>query len=204
MKKFIFLLFYFVHFVGMSQEKPVTVKSLAKNNELIFTAVNTASVTQELTLTLTKSKGIKGYDKPIKTTLAPGANKTIATFPLEGAYSYAYNTNYKEAPTTQEIGNRSNALKQHTLKELSQIKEGIVVFDKTDCPRCQMSTAYLLDNDIDFKLLNITDNPKNKKLMWDLLKAEGVTNNITTPVFLVNGQLSYSHDNLREFLSGLK
>ena len=70
---------------------------------------------------------------------------------------------------------------------------------------------YLIKNKREFHLkmsktsteVIITDNKKNHKLMWDLLEAQGVTGTINTPVILVEGELSWSHEDLPAFLKSL-
>lgn len=198
------LLFLCILSTIAAQEKPITFKIAKQQEALVFTCTNTSKVTQEVTLTLTKKKGLEGYTRPIIKKVSPNTMMEFAVFPITGAYSYSYKTAWKENRTTQEQATITAAKKEKLLKDLSKINTGIVVFDNSDCPRCQRSTSYLLDNNIDFKLLNVTDNKENNRLMWDLLKAEGVEGTILTPVFLVDGKLSWSHEDLKGFLKGLK
>ncbi|MBD0850446.1 hypothetical protein [Maribacter arenosus] len=58
----------------------------------------------------------------------------------------------------------------------------------------------MLNNDIGFKLLDTTSDEKNQILMWDLLRLEKPElKNVTMPVVLVNGQISYDIENLKRF-----
>lgn len=154
-----------------AQEKTIIFKAVKQQEALLFRCTNTSKVTQEVTLTLTKKEGLKGYTKPITKKVAPHTSMEFARFPIVGAYSYSYTTSWQENRTTQEQATITAAKKEKLLKDLSKINTGIVVFDNSDCPRCQRSTSFLLDNNIDFKLLNVTDSKENNRLMWDLLKA---------------------------------
>ncbi len=188
-----------------AQSKPITFKVSEADSKLVFICTNNSTTSYDVTLTLTKKKGLSGYTKPITKKVTPETNLVFASLPIKGSYSYSYKTSYKTSKKTKkELQDIAHTKKEALLKDLSKINTGIVVFDKSDCPRCQRSTAYLVENNIKFKLLNITDNKENKELMWSLLRAEGVTKNIVTPVFLVDGKLSHSHEDLNTFLESLK
>jgi glutaredoxin len=190
-----------------AQNQPVKIEATEQDQKLVFICTNNSAITQEVTITLTQRKGLRGYTRPITKRVAPSTTTTLASFTIAGAYNYKYSTSWKEVPNIKEQQVRKEVIAARTkgkiLRDLSKINTGIVIFDNTDCPRCQRSTAYLLDNNVPFKLLNITDNKKNHKLMWDLLEAQGVTGTINTPVILVEGELSWSHEDLPAFLKSL-
>lgn len=188
-----------------SQSKPITINASKENNTLVFICSNSSNTSYDVTLTLTKKKGLRGYTRPITKKVAPKTNLIFASLPIQGPYSYSYSTSYKKSKKTKkELQDIAQQKKEAILKDLSKINTGIVVFDKSDCPRCQRATAYLLDNNIKFKLLDVSSNNENNRLMWSLLRAEGVTKEILTPVFLVDGKLSYSHEDLNGFLESLQ
>lgn len=202
--KIITTLFFLTTLTITAQVKPVTFKAEKRENAIVFTCTNATQATQEVTLTLTEKKGLRGYTRPLIKKVAPKTTMIFATFPIAGAYSYAFTSSWKEMRTPKELEAIATTKKEKVLQDISKINTGIVIFDKTDCARCQRATAYLLDNNINFKLLNITDNATHNTLMWDLLRAQGVTKNVTTPVFLIEGQLTWGHENLDGFLEGLK
>lgn len=107
----------------------------------------------------------------------------------------------KTENTKRKVGLPRN---QFLLRDLSQVNKGIVVFDKTDCPRCSRTTAYLYENNIPFKIVDVTRNNKGKELMQTLVREDGNKGKFTTPVILINGKISYSHKNLEAFLTNLK
>ena len=45
---------------------------------------------------------------------------------------------------------------------------------------------------------------KNKALLTRLLKQQGGVSNYTYPVFMIDGKLTHSHEQLQEFLNELK
>ena len=54
-------------------------------------------------------------------------------------------------------------------------------------------------------MINITQNEDGNRKMWEMIKAENPNaGRLTMPVILVDGEISYSHKNLMEFVEGLK
>lgn len=205
MKLLIFITL-FLPSVLMAQNKVIEVKEEAKGNKLFLFCENNASSTQEVTLTLSKLKGIKGYSKPIKKTVAANTKELFAKLTIKGEYSYAYSTRNKSVMTKADIAKKEEKLKNYQYKKGTNINEGIVVFSRNGCVRCNKTTSYLLDNNIDFKYINISDkkNSKKKQIMLSKLMESGfLGGNLIFPVVMIDGVISYSHANLKEFLSGL-
>ena len=94
------------------------------------------------------------------------------------------------------------------MHNFSKINEGIVIFDNVECNRCNKSTSYMLDNNINFKIVDISPteaNAKNRDFMQKVIKEKD--KNLTqyiTPIFIVNGKMSHSHQDLDAFLKSLK
>ena len=191
-----------------AQTKTVECESVKEGNKLSFFFFFNSNVNQDVTFFLSKLKGIKGYTKPIKKRIAPNSKKLFLTVTLNGEYSYSSSYTFNPFYTKSDIAAKNEKLKQHQLDKGVDINKGIVVFSKDDCSRCHRTSSYLLDNNIDFSFINISDKnqPENKKLMWSLLKKNGYTKNsgVTMPVVLVDGKISYSHDDLLQFLKTLK
>ena len=79
-----------------------------------------------------------------------------------------------------------------------------MIFEKTDCGRCQTTMTYLNAKNKPYAKLNITDNPMYNQLMWELLELNGyLGDTVKTPVILVNGAISFSHEDLEGFLEQL-
>jgi len=92
----------------------------------------------------------------------------------------------------------------HTLTDLTKIGEGVVVFTKTDCSRCEEVLTYLEENGRDYKTLNITESDQNAAIMWQLLETVGYEGEeVATPVMVVHGKVSYNHEDLSDFLKTL-
>lgn len=95
--------------------------------------------------------------------------------------------------------------KEHQLTDYNKLNEGVVIFDKDECSRCEQTILFCAENDIDFKLLNISESQDNAGLMWQLLEAVGYEEeNVQTPVIIVRGKVTYNHEDLGEFLKALK
>lgn len=200
------LLFTFLSISLFAQDHPVRIDIEKGEKSIKFYAVSDLNETQQVELTLTEKKGLKGYTKPVVKNVAPGERKLLLTTTFSGAYKY--NTSYRWAPNPTKVEQQAKAemLADKVLKDFGDIKTGIVVFEKNNCSRCNMSTSYLLDNDIEFKMIDVSEgNSDGNRLMWDLIKADGhkAGQSILTPVFLVDGKLSHTHKDLQGFLKSL-
>lgn len=203
MKKSIFLVvsIFLFSLLGFSQQQDVELLSAQEGNTIKVTATNNSKIQQEITVTAT-IQNLMGYDGPI-TKLLP-AHKTTEITVLEMVpnkqVGFSATYKYKPLPTEAEIALQDQLLKEKTVKSLEDMKDGIVLFYKDGCPRCNYVTTYMLNNDIGFKLIDTTSDEKSKILMWDLLRLEKPElKNVTMPVVLVNGQISYDIENLKGF-----
>ena len=123
---------------------------------------------------------------------------------------------YYPEPTENEIEVKNEELAQRLFKEGDDINTGIVIFDKSDCSRCENATSYLLDNDIDFKWIPLPTNDQvrtqdmsdnlrsNRRLLSQKMQENGMFGSYTTPVIIIDGKLTHSHSNLTEFLTTIK
>jgi len=193
-----------ISFSSIAQKKVIEIETINQDNTIQLYGVNNTNFTHEVTLILPVHKGLKGYTKPVTKKIKPNSKLLFVTLSYKGAYSYNMSLSFKLTMTEQEKKMIAKKKKGHILKDFSKIKEGIVIFDKIECPRCNRAIAFLIDNNIAFKSVDINEKEDNNKKMWETLKANGVNGKIATPVFLVNGKLSHSHKNLGAFLESLK
>jgi len=203
MKLVAFFLLISISFIGNTQTKPITVTSEKQDKLLVIQATNNTALTQEVTITLTKRKGLRGYTRPLTQLVRPGETLTFYELTILEAYSWASKYSSKPKATAQEQKAFDKERKAYLLNSLEgvDITQGIVVFDKTGCPRCHRTTSYFMDNNVDFKLLNVTENKEYHELMWTLLREnKAVKGEITMPVIMVDGKLSHSHEDLIGFL----
>lgn len=189
----------------LAQDYPVRIDVEKGKTSIRFYAINDLSVTQEVKLELIDIKGLKGYSKPITKSVPAGSRRLMTSVVIGGAYSYRSSYTYIPKPSQAERFAIKKRKEEKLLKENENIMKGIVVFEKNNCSRCNMSTSYLLDNNIDFKIIDVSDGDgKGNRLMWDLIKKDGFKEGkILTPVFLVNGELSHTHKDLKGFLEDL-
>ena len=97
-----------------------------------------------------------------------------------------------------------NIQKTHQLTDFDKINEGIVIFDKNGCSRCEKVILFCAENKLNFKLLNISESEQNAAIMWHFLELmEYPEETVQTPVVIVNGTLTYNHKNLDAFLQKL-
>ncbi len=187
------------------QEYDVIIDLQPQANAVAVRAINISNVQQEVTLTM-KVKNYRGYSRPItKLVKAKDTLEMVRLTPLPNKRSeMSYTYQYLPKPTNEEIAAQDKLLEQKKLEVLGDIDEGIVLFYKDGCPRCSFATTYMLDNDIDFKMLDVTDDEEKNRAMWKLINAEKPElREVIFPVFLIDGELSYSIEDLKGFTSEL-
>jgi len=188
-----------------AQENPVRIDVEKGKSSIRFYATNDLSVTQQVELKILEIKGLKGYSKPIVKSVPPGEKRLMVSLITNGAYSYKTSYTYIGKPSQAEQYALKKKKEEKLMKDNEDIMQGIVVFEKNGCSRCNLATSFLLDNDIDFKIIDVSEkNGKGNRLMWDLIRNDGHNGGqILTPVFLVDGKLSHTHKDLNMFLAGL-
>ena len=67
-----------------------------------------------------------------------------------------------------------------------------------------MVTNYLVGNEIDFKIIDLSASKDNSKLMWKTIKEKGASLKVKLPVIIVDGKLTHSHKDIKAFLEALK
>ena len=183
--------------LGFSQSSEISIDAVVDNDTLVFFGSNNSSVIQDITLEITEAKGLEGFMLPLTMRVKPNSIQVFHKLAVKGEYTYDF-VYINQYPMEQLIQT------DFTVNEV-KVNDGIVIFDKTNCGRCQKVKAYLDAEKIPYQRLNITDVPMNKKLMWDMLKLNGFQGReIKTPVMLVNGEISHSHQDLMDFLQNLK
>jgi len=185
MKNLIFICILFFGFQSQSQNKAVKFYEQNIKNTLNIYLINTTETIQEVELELVNLKGLRGDKKPITKQIAPKDTLLFYSFTTMGNYSYNYNI--KDTPIL-DIGEISLDLKIN-------FDEGIIIFYKPDCPRSQRTVAYLLENDFEYKILNVAENKDYPHLMRQLLAEKGNSpKELIYPVVLVNGNAHVNFD----------
>jgi glutaredoxin len=191
----------FIHFVflmsGLFSFSQAAVEILEEEttNHMVFKAKNTLDEPVEITFELSEVRGLEHDGQPIVKLVGP--EKTVLVAELKkigGPISYVYGYNQVLMPA-----------KIYDPEDFKKFEQGIVVFSRDGCTRCAYATDYLVQNKVDFTLLNFTQLPEYGAYMWDKLREQGVIGNqVGTPVIMVNGRLSHSHENLKQFVKTLK
>ena len=214
MKKYLLIVFFLIAIIGYSQEQPVEILYSKIDNGYVIKAKNNSDERQEVKLTM-EIVNLNGYKEPI-TKLVPAKttlDMVTLTFPTvgNGKYDFSYTFNYISKPTEGEIALKDKILKEKlikkTVKRAGDLKKGIIVFSIDGCSRCHYTTRYLIDNNIDFKILNVTENKDLNDLMWTLLREDNPLisgKTILMPVIIVDGKISHTMDDLKGFVSNLK
>ena len=191
--------------VVLAQQKMIDFKVDKQPNKLVVTGFNNSGEPLEIILTIKDIKMLKGYTKPISKVVPANSKLVFIELSYEyDFYNYKLSYTYKKLETEAQKKMKAFNKEEHYLKDLSKINEGIVVFDDTGCGNCRLVKNYLVANDIDFKIIDLSKGKDNTKLMWKTVKEKGASMKVKLPVIVVDGKLSHSHKDLKSFLEGLK
>ncbi len=199
------IILFLLNTILNAQDKTVLVTLKQEGNSLVTKAINNSNSQQEVTVTM-EVKNCNGYKGPV--TKLVGAKKTVEMVrltPLPNKVpQVSYNYSYVPKLSDAEIAAQEKQLQEKRVSVLGEINKGIILFSQDGCPRCSYAVTYLLENDIDFKMVETTEDEAKKQAMWEIIRAENPDiTEITFPVFLVNGKLSYSIEDLKGFTSEL-
>ncbi len=131
--------------------------------------------------------------------------------------SYTANFTYKTrqvVESTQISNSRNNPITVPASKQASQTKtkttsivdapvldDGIVVYSKSGCGRCEYVTNYFEAHGVPFNDLNIsTDAAANERMSSALFGSGFKGGTFKTPVVTVNGEVFYNIKDLRTFV----
>ena len=200
-----FSLFFFVFANVSAQTKDIEVTQNNVNGAIVISVKNNTSERQEVSLTITGN----GFEK-IKTPVTKNVNKAaiiefVTLKPTsKSGIQFSSNYTYISKPTDEEMKAKSKKLETKKPDSAIDFSKGIIVFTKTRCPRCTKILNYLLDHNIVFTHMNITENQEYNNLMWKKLEENKVSNEIVMPVIMINGKLTHSHQDLDSFLKKIK
>lgn len=176
-----------------------------------FSCINTGDVQYEVTVTM-DVVGLTGYTEPINFMIPAQSTfkfielKDPKTFQERSSFSYTYS--YKEALTQAEQEHRKvdleNALANKVWKPETDINKGITVFSKDGCPRCHFTVSYMMDNNVEFNYVNISNGDDERRLMWTFLKQKNPQlKTVTLPVIMVDGRIVYDIENLQRTVTAI-
>lgn len=197
MKNLILGVGLFLAYTCCWSQEAIELYTLQEGDTITFMAKNTSMYPMEVSLWLEDAQGLKGIlDKESKVIL-PDSTDTLKR--VEIVDNFGYETKYNFVVPDNILSD-----KNFKIDDESKLNSGIVVFTKDGCPRCNYTTSYLLDKKIPFKMINISQKEENNILMWSLIKSRGTKLDVNTPVIVVNGEVSYSHENLTKFVKQLE
>ncbi|MEM8765483.1 MAG: glutaredoxin family protein [Bacteroidota bacterium] len=194
MSRFYFLFLLFSVFQTQAQVA-VKISEVETDESITFNAFNTLEEPVEITFYLSEVVGMEFDGKPVVKLVEPGQTLEVITCKkTQPQIAFVYDYQQVLMPS-----------KGYDEEDFKQYESGIVVFSKNGCTRCTYATDYLNRNKVDFTLLNISTSPAYAEYMWDKLHEQGhLGNRIQTPVIMVEGTVSHSHENLKQFVKDLK
>jgi len=191
--------------ITLAQQKNIEFKVDKQPKKLIVTGFNNTPESLEITLTIKDIKMLKGYSGPISKVVPANSKVMFIELSYEyDFYKYKLSFTYKKLETEAQKKMKAFNKEAHYLKDLSKINEGIVLFDDTGCGNCRLVKNYLVANDIDFKIIDLSQGKDNTKFMWKTVKEKGASMKVKLPVIVVDGTLTHSHKDLKTFLERLK
>lgn len=210
LKTIITLLICACQFTVFAQKKEKTVEKVEVSTKrvgetYVVSAKNNTTERQEMTLNIAGT-GFAKVKSPMTKLINKGETiEFLVLKQLKGqVITPDLNYTYLPKPTEEEISIKNNKLQKKAVKGKIDFSKGIIVFAQDGCPRCNRTTSYLIDNNIDFKYINVTTDAEMNTLMFDKLKENGVLlQTVRMPVMFVNGKISYSHKDLEGFLEAL-
>jgi glutaredoxin len=205
MKRIALLICLLINLSVFSQKKNIEFQIKKGKNRITFKGINKSDFDQEVVLYFNSIQGLFGYSKPIKKIIPAKSKLEFVELRFNGKYSYNYSYRVKSKPTVQQKLDWEKKIASHDFKEGSNFKKGIIIFSKDGCSRCKMSIEYLIKNEVDFQIMNISDKEQYRSLMWKVIKDNGENlDKVPTPVILVNGKPHHSFKDLNKFLKKLK
>lgn len=161
----------------------------------IIVCTNSSDKEFEVTLSYQCSGQSLSEASPIKKTITPyGEIEMVRISPIDGVSgSCSFNYTYTEI--------RHSRAKESPAYNYN----GITVFGKNNCHRCDYFIDKLRNKNVSFQELNIDTYQADEDLMWETLKNAGFRgNSITTPIVVANGEVYYNIPDMDALLNKLK
>jgi glutaredoxin len=196
----------FINIASIAQiKKEVELIQKRDGETLTLIIKNNSDEQKEVDLKLDGKGTCKINKSPITKTVKSGEEIDFITLtPFKGKkLDLNMSYNFRSKPTTEELAAINRKLNAVTVEKVNDFNQGIIVFGREDCPRCERTIKHLIRNNISFKYINTSKSIDLNTIMWKMLKDSGAKDNITMPVIIVDGELSHSHIKLEEFYQNL-
>lgn len=168
-------------------------------NKKIIVCKNSSNKDYEIIFSYSSSGHTVSATSPVKQIVKAYTEREIITFtPIKGVGgSIQMNYTYKEI--------RKSRAKESVAYHSNPNFNGITVFGKNYCGRCDYFMKELRKSNLRFSELNIDTSQSDEDLMWEKLQSSGFNGkSITTPVVVVDNQIYYNIKDLKGFLARLK
>lgn len=192
--KYFGILILAIVLMSTSQHAGLSFYEKRSGNDKIIVCNNNSDKKFEVTLNFSCTGHSTSRTSPLKQIIEPYNEQELVTLtPIEGVsgscqMGYTY-TEIRSSRAKESMGYGYN---------------GIVVYGKNNCPRCDYFIDALYKKGTTFRELNIDLFEADNDLMWEQLEKHGYySQRITTPVVSANGQLYYNIDDLDAVLGAL-
>jgi glutaredoxin len=186
-------------------QKKINLETFEAKKGTTFFIENKTNFTQKVTLIITSKYFNDGYKTIIKK-IKPKKKKKIYTLKHKEKIKFTTKVENKKTATKKQLKIAAKKIAEQKFDlNNDNPNSGIVIFSKKTCSRCRFAENYLDENNIKFKKIAIDESAEGKKLMWKLIRGSSTKKmRIKTPVIVIDGKVSYSHENLVEFLKNIK
>lgn len=183
--------------VSFSQNDKVIISEKKTGKRVVFTAENKTTDTLNVFIMLTAQGYRRSADRPVVMDIPPLKKVHVMTLiemeNQESSYTYNLIVNEK----------RDNSITVETEPQVADIetiiKGKVILFVKSDCPKCETLSAFLFEAQLPHRVFNIDKEPKlYSQFMNFIAKELQNTTKIRFPVIWNKTYTIFGYDNLEE------
>ncbi|MEZ4778765.1 MAG: glutaredoxin domain-containing protein [Flavobacteriaceae bacterium] len=198
--KVIILILLFTTTFSLAQKEKIIVTEKKQGKRITLFAENTTKDTLNVFIMLTAQGYRRSADRPVVMNIPPKKKVNVMTLiemdDQESSYTYNVIVNEKQ----------KNAIAIDPVKEVADIetilKGKLVIFSKTDCPKCETLSAFLYKEQLNHRVFNIDEDPKLYRQFMNFIDKElQETTKIRFPIIWNKTYTIFGFDNLEQVVT---
>lgn len=198
--KVIILILLFTTTFSLAQKEKIIVTEKKQGKRITLFAENTTKDTLNVFIMLTAQGYRRSADRPVVMNIPPKKKVNVMTLiemdDQESSYTYNVIVNEKQ----------KNAIAIDPDKEVADIetilKGKLVIFSKTDCPKCETLSAFLYKEQLNHRVFNIDEDPKLYRQFMNFIDKElQETTKIRFPIIWNKTYTIFGFDNLEQVVT---
>ncbi|MCB0458080.1 MAG: glutaredoxin [Flavobacteriaceae bacterium] len=197
--KVIILILLFTTAFSYAQKEKVIVTEKKQGKRITLFAENTTQDTLNVFIMLTAQGYRRSADRPVVMNIPPKRKVRVMTLiemdDQESSYTYNLIVNEK-------LDNSITVNPEKDIADIETVIKGkIVVFSKTDCPKCETLSAFLYKEQINHRVININEDPKLYRQFMNFIDKELKENTqIRFPVIWNKTYTIFGYDDLEQIV----